>query len=108
MLGNGQMMDRLRAWLTEEQGGLSGDRDTLQLARGGVADGGGASRWRTWRAGARRGAAAARAEVSAFGRGIPSARSHRRAPGGAIAAALRFHPHHQRARTAGAAGAGPT
>src|SRR5260370_19682455 len=32
MLGNGQMMDRLRAWLTEEQGGLSGDRDTLQLA----------------------------------------------------------------------------
>lgn len=26
------MMDRLRAWLTEEQEGLSGDRDTLQLA----------------------------------------------------------------------------
>ena len=26
------MMDRLRAWLTEEQGELSGDRDTLQLA----------------------------------------------------------------------------
>ncbi|HET7594229.1 MAG TPA: TerB family tellurite resistance protein [Stellaceae bacterium] len=25
-------MDRLRAWLTEEQEGLSGDRDTLQLA----------------------------------------------------------------------------
>jgi len=32
MLGNGQMMDRLRAWLTEGQGELSGDRDTLQLA----------------------------------------------------------------------------
>jgi uncharacterized tellurite resistance protein B-like protein len=26
------MMDRLRAWLTEGQGELSGDRDTLQLA----------------------------------------------------------------------------
>jgi uncharacterized tellurite resistance protein B-like protein len=26
------MMDRLRAWLTEDQGELSGDRDTLQLA----------------------------------------------------------------------------
>jgi uncharacterized tellurite resistance protein B-like protein len=26
------MMDRLRAWLTEEHEGLSGDRDTLQLA----------------------------------------------------------------------------
>jgi uncharacterized tellurite resistance protein B-like protein len=26
------MMDRLRAWLTEEYEGLSGDRDTLQLA----------------------------------------------------------------------------
>jgi uncharacterized tellurite resistance protein B-like protein len=26
------MMDRLKAWLTEEQGELSGDRDTLQLA----------------------------------------------------------------------------
>ena len=26
------MMDRLRAWLTEEQEGLSGDRETLQLA----------------------------------------------------------------------------
>ncbi len=26
------MMDRLRAWLTEEQRELSGDRDTLQLA----------------------------------------------------------------------------
>jgi len=26
------MMDRLKAWLTEEQEGLSGDRDTLQLA----------------------------------------------------------------------------
>jgi uncharacterized tellurite resistance protein B-like protein len=32
MLGNRQMMDRLRAWLTEGQGELSGDRDTLQLA----------------------------------------------------------------------------
>src|SRR6266481_2849830 len=32
MLGNRQMMDRLRAWLTEEQGELSGDRDMLQLA----------------------------------------------------------------------------
>src|SRR5258708_39555582 len=32
MLGNRQMMDRLRAWLTEEQRELSGDRDTLQLA----------------------------------------------------------------------------
>src|SRR5690348_18374392 len=32
MLGNRQMMDRLRAWLTEEHEGLSSDRDTLQLA----------------------------------------------------------------------------
>jgi uncharacterized tellurite resistance protein B-like protein len=32
MLGNREMMDRLRAWLTEGQGKLSGDRDTLQLA----------------------------------------------------------------------------
>src|SRR5258707_1132435 len=32
MLGNRQMMDRVRGWLREEQRELSGDRDTLQLA----------------------------------------------------------------------------